>query len=362
MDDSIEDFPENTSVSELLNPRIFSGNWTGQPLSHFDAVTISLNGSLDSDLNWKKERDLAQKAIDAGYMIFWRITLGLFDQLVQPLSNQTQFLSLTLSLEHFRDSLWSEFKSKSIGICFYTSNADFSQNFTWNDEHRENLKNWLEQINESSLAQLSENELSKDTRGRIYLSLFCRNVILEYLTLLGTRIPDSLPLYLCLDIPPFTSLFDQLTLLNPDAFSRFRLAVNHLSLTFPVCGWNTPLPNGYMGETPQDLPITEVASVGICVCLSNCYQLEVYQELADAIFLLNEKNIPYRLISESELTAQWDGLDHLIYSSTCLTTTGKRKLQGFCAAGGEVISTRNVLGFSQERTLNSWLNRTVFNF
>ena len=357
MEDSNEEMQDNLLLaSQFLKPRIFSGAWNGESLSRFDAITICLDGRLESDLNWKSIRELAQKAVNAGYMIFWKLELGLFNQLLHPLSNQTQFLSLTLSLEHFRDSLWSEFKYKSIGICFYTSNADFSENFTWSKEHQENLKNWLVQINQSTLSKLEVDELNQNTDGRIYLSLFCRNVVLEYLTLLGTRVPDSLPLYLCLEIHPSTSLFEQLVLLNPDAFSRFHLALRNSSLTFPVCGWQTSLPHGYIGENSQDLPHPAAVSVGVCVCPANCYQLKIYQELAEAIGMLNEKKIPYRLISESELTAQWDGLDHLIYSPTNLTTTAKRKLQGFCAAGGEVISTGNLLGFSLERNLNSWLN------
>ena len=45
-----------------------------------------------------------------------------------------------------------------------------------------------------------------------------------------------------------------------------------------------------------------------------------------------------RVIEEAYLTAEWDGLDILYIDPPCLSREGKRKVQGFQAAGGEVIS------------------------
>src|SRR5436853_6416534 len=103
-----EEFVLETSPER--QPRIFEGNWYESIPSGFDAVMIDLDGRLQSDLDWKKARSQAHQAVERGYSVLWNMNMGLFGELLHLLTSQSQFLSLTIALEHFRDSLWKEFK------------------------------------------------------------------------------------------------------------------------------------------------------------------------------------------------------------------------------------------------------------
>lgn len=342
----------------LLQPRIFEGDWHESQLSGFDAVTIDLDGRVQADLDWKKAREQAQQAIKLGYAVMWNMELGLFDGLTQPLANQGQFLSLTLALEHFRDSLWKEFKSQTLGITLFRGSADFSHYFCWNEHQEHNLKHWLQDIGLSEWAALECPQLIQENEGKQLVRLYCRDVAVEYLSLLATRLPDSLSTYLFLDMHLLPrSPVIEMQILNPERFDRFRLALKGHQLPFHALGWKSPSAQGYSGSSVVDLPAIQSASIGVCIPPMHFYQLQNYQGLEEGIFALQKKSISFKLIAESHLTSQWDGLDYLLYSPSGLSGQGKRKLQGFCAAGGTVISTGHLLGLPYEMNLKDWLQK-----
>jgi hypothetical protein len=360
MDDHLEEEAEQeTAANEtprFLQPRVFDGAFREDIPPGFDAVTIRLDGRVKADLDWKGAQKEAQRAIEHGYTLLWDIQLGLFEGLKQPLVNQSQFLSLALSLEHFRDSLWKEFQAHTIGASLYRGGADFSRGFSWDSIQEENFKRWLQEI-DPRFDSLSLSEIKKEEEGARLIPLFCRDVAIEYLALLGSRLPDSLHPYLYLDLSTFAgSLIDQISLLNPDRYSRFHLALKGSSLPFDAWGWGTPSPQGYCGTFQGELPPLIPATVAICIPPMNFYTSRHFQGLDLAIQKLQNQSIPFRLISETHLTYQWDDLDIIIYCPTGLSKEGKRKLHGFCAAGGTVVSTGYVQGFPNESTLSEYFN------
>jgi hypothetical protein len=341
---------DNNAIEEQIivpSLRIYEGDWTGQQLPDFDAVTITLDGGLDSDLDWQNQRKLAEKATKAGYWILWNIELGLFEHLVHSLEIQSQFLSLSLAVEHFRDTLWKEFKDKTAGLSIYRGRANFSEQLRWDPIHTEQLNEWLKE------AGISHQELHP-----LHKILFCRDVCVQYMTLLVSRIPDSLPIYLFLDISPFAkSVLAQLLVLNPEKFERFSLALCSHTLPFPSLGWGRASPIGYAGVDNTTLPFpVEPAAIAICIPPSRCYLPSHYACLEEAVKQLQALELPFRLIAESELISQWHGLDYLIYCPDSLDVTGKRKLQGFCAAGGTAVSsTGQLIGLAHEITLSAFI-------
>ncbi len=58
--------------------------------------------------------------------------------------------------------------------------------------------------------------------------------------------------------------------------------------------------------------------------------------------------IDYRIIPETYLTTEWHGLDYLIVDPDSLSSQGFRKLQGFCAAGGTIVSLGKIMGLPYE--------------
>ncbi|MFI5343656.1 MAG: hypothetical protein ACHQUC_05480 [Chlamydiales bacterium] len=361
--DIIEENVQQTILeAKGLIPLVYEGT-DAHPPAGFNALTIRLDGSLRSDLNWKAAKEQAEKAISKGYALFWDIDLGLFNRLTLPLMNQTQFLSLGLSLDHFRDTLWKDFGSHSLGLSIYRGNADFSLGFNWDEDHTNHFKSWLQEhfledkISRQKIDEMRPEDLAVSERGSLLTGLFCREVAVEYLSLLAARLPDGLPCYLFLNAASLAhDPFKQIQLLNPHRFDLFQLALKGATLPFKAWGWQAALfPAGYVGTTPMVLPIMQQARVGICLPLMNDYHPDHWQGLDHVLRVLTERSIPFRLISESHLITEWDGLDDLIYLPKGLSSQGKRKLQGFCAAGGRVISIGLPMGLPSELSFNAWV-------
>ncbi|WP_068468128.1 hypothetical protein [Candidatus Protochlamydia phocaeensis] len=330
----------------------------------FNAVCIRLDGRMQADLTWEKARKEAHQAVLEGKVLLWEIELGLFDQLPFALTNQTQYLSLCLSLEHFRDTLWKEFKAVTLGLSLYRGSADFSRHFSWDDIQLHNLREWLEEgfkdqrsfkeetgLSLSSFAHLTPQDLEQSEGGRQLLRIFCRDVRIEYLALLASRLPDALPCYLFLDA---SSLKDrplwQAQLLHPERFEHLNLALKGATLPLAAWGWDSPsFSYGYVGKQPAlYVPLPKEIKIGICLPSMSCFRPSYFDGLDHALRRLLERAVPFRLIAEDHLITNWDGLDYLLYAPTGLSHQGKRKLQGFCAAGGTVVSTGECLGFPQE--------------
>lgn len=350
MEDHLEENPEEDyppPVVEMARPAIFEGSFHEGVPAGFDTVTLYLDGRVQADLNWKNVREEARAAIDQGFSLMWDIELALFNQLKQPLTNQGQFLSLALSLEHFRDSLWKEFKDRTVGISFYRGTADFSLGFPWDMHQEQNFKSWLKES-----CALEEREPEEEEQ---LIRLFCRDVAVEYLLLLASRLPDTLSAYLFLDAAHLNgTMAQEMQLLNPERYDRFHLALKEARLPFDALGWGSPTSLGYSGENFSQVLDSVDVKVGVCVPSMSFNRAFHYQGFEEALSALQGRSVPYKLIGENVLTSQWDGLDYLLYSPTGLSNEGKRKLQGFCAAGGTAVSTGNLIGLPQELTMNSW--------
>lgn len=353
-----------------LTPCVFDG-FDLNPPAPFNTVTISLNGNLSSDLNWKTAVEQAEKAIKKGYALLWDMDLGLFNRLSLPIANQTQFLSLGLSLEHFKNTLGKEFRDHSIGISIYRGSADFSYGFNWEEDQIINLRSWLQEhfldeaefsqiICSRKMAELTSSDLCNTQEGKMLVKLFCRDVAAEYLALLAGHLPDWMPCCLFLDRTNLNSLsyIQQLQLLNPDRFDFAYLVLKGEGhLPFNSWGWHShATSNGYAGSIPQELPASPETKIGVCLPLMNYHHPMHWANLESALKILVEKSLPFRLISESHLINQWEGLDFLFYNPKGLSPQGKRKLQGFCAAAGEVVSVGEKLGLTYETTFSDWLS------
>jgi hypothetical protein len=311
--------------SQLLKPlfdeklSIFEGVWQGENLQGFNTITIFLDGRLKAEMAWESASQIARHAIEKGFLIFWDLNLGLFDELLQPLANQAQFSSLQLSVNHFVKTLAYEFKKHTMGVSLYRG-----------DMHVKDLD--------------SEYEI-KENVDRL---LFQQKIAVEYLSLLAAALPGWLDPYLFLDA---SSYQNPLKFLNPSRFEPFKVAVKGSDLPFPVLGWHKNGLNGFSAEeifNPLEIPI-----IGLCLPIGMQDHLDAIEKACAQ--LLND-SIAFKIIPENNLTAQWDGLEMIIFDPTVLTPQGKRMLQGFCAAGGTAVSIGAPIGLSNEITFQSDLS------
>lgn len=336
-------------------------------VSSFNTLTIRIDGSQKSDLDWKRAKIQAEEAVAKGFALFWDINLGLFEDLVLPIDNQTQFLSLALSLDHFKETLWKDYRHYSAGLSIFRGGADFSQKFKWDGDQINRLREWLrdhfsveekpaELVGNVRIDQVDPGDLYQSRHGRLILALFCRDVCVEYLNMLAMRLPDSLPCYLFLDASSCQSdPLKQLQLLNPDRFDFFQLALDGAVLPFRTWGWQSvALSGGYSGIVPRELPSVLETNIGVCLPLMDYVNPICWSGFEPAVSLFMDRSLPVRLISENRLITEWDGLDFLVFNPKGLSPQGKRKLQGFCAAGGLAVSMGELIGLSNEVVFSDW--------
>jgi hypothetical protein len=271
-------------------------------------ITIALSGHMRSDLDWRFAHDLAQNAIKERKKIFWQIDLGLFNPQGLSIDNETLFQSLCLALEHFRDGLWNQFQESSIGLSLYQGSPDFNSLFYWSERWKERYKEWSEEF------FLECKDLERKRR------FFCRNAVAEYLTLLARRLPDTLPCYVSFDCSRIQRPIDQLEMLYPECWEGVNLHVI-----------DSLLPLNTLGVDQVS------ASTAIYLPPMENYPPEDNLALKRLINDLILSKIPFRLIADERLTTQWEGLDRLFFDETRVSVQGRRKIQGFLAAGGAVI-------------------------
>ncbi len=269
--------------------------------------------------------DTAQKCCEQGLKIFWNLDLGLFNQLKSPLSNQMQFLSLILSLEHFRDTLWKKFKDHTVGVCLYKGTANYSQELIWDDQLTQNYLTW-------DMAFIKDNCEISET----YLkSLFARDAVAEYLTLMANRMPDAMQIFIVLNMDFSLNLMLEAQLTHRERFARFHLIVN-----------NGRLPNTSMRD--------KKVNKGVCLPDYHLIDPKYYRGLDVAVKDLLNRKLSFKVIPEAFLTHEWDGLDYLLVEPQGISAIGMRKLQGFCAAGGTVVTLGNHLNLTHEVHYSEW--------
>lgn len=301
--------------------KIFDTQFLGEEVPKgFSAAVVSLDATLTSDLNWKREYDAAVNYAEKGLKIFWEMDVGIFPHLPRPLSDEAQFLSLTLAIKHFKEMFRENFRKNSAGISLYRGSIDLSCGYRWDDEQRKHFEQ-----------QSSGVEIDLERQ------LYCRDVAAGFLTLLAKELPLGLNPWLLFDTTEFHDPVHLANLLNKECFIGYSLAVKGDLLPAQEMGWNARFsPSCYLGRDPKvhHLPKPNVA---ICLPAQKDFSPRHYETIRPAFDHLSMQDRPYRLIPESLLMTEWEGLDEIIVSSHGLSFEGKRQLMGFCASGGKVV-------------------------
>lgn len=363
----VDEYLSNDPDAVPFYPYIFDKQ-NSEISPEFNAIRILLDGRSDGCLNWKEARVAALNGVGKGLKLFWEINLGLFDHLHAPLDDRTQYLALGLSLEHFRDTLWKEFQAYSIGLCVYRGPADFSLHFPWNSQQEQSLQEWLKghfydiaslseelSIPVKSFYHLSQQELKKTSAGRRLLQIFCRDAALEFLNLLVQRLPDALPLFVLLDTNSIDTPYMAAQLINRDGFGRLNRGVTEgVMPALAITGRNFGCVSqtNICSQKQSKYPVNSI--LGVCVSPKSPLSARHDGQWELAFGHVMQRKIPFRVIPEDALTAEWDGLDYILVMSYSISQQGIRKLRGFCAAGGTVIYLGESIGLPQEVSFIEW--------
>lgn len=280
--------------------------------------SIVLPAHPKDPLIWKEQQIQAEEAIEKGMSIFWELDLGIASSKTD-FNDPSTFLTHCIALQAFDQTIWKNFFNKTVGISIYKGPFDFSERIM--NPSKEHFEEWLADHN----LALSELE------GHFY-KVYCANIFGEYLHRLASCLPDNLPVFCSIDATNAESRAALAHILSKDRFEHIHLSIK---------GDRLPSMNS--------IPV----SVGVLLPNDEGISLEILAELDRVFDQFDERNTPFRIISETFLTEQWNGIDILIVISSSLNSIGKRKLQGFCAAGGTVYYIGSPIGLAQELPFSS---------
>jgi hypothetical protein len=241
--------------------------------------------------------------------ILWRFDLGLEDPFF-PIDDEMHFEGIALSLTKFTKEIWPLYQEKTLGAVLYRGSSDFHSMFSWTEKQRENWDLW--KIDRQGF---QETHLQR---------LFCADAFVHYFQMLAHRLPDEMPLYLFFDVPNVGSLAERHQLLSKERFEHFQVATKGL-----------PFTNGLLWEGERMVSPKEKERQAICLPEESRCPDKVLKRLA--ILMQQMEKQSFRLISESFLTEDWEGVDVLHVLQGTLSVQGERKIKGFLAAGGTVI-------------------------
>ncbi len=358
----------NTYAAERdFVPLIFEGAFEREIPEGFNAVSVFLNGAPDSDLHWEKQKVFAFEKKQEGYRFLWDLHLGLFQELPLPLSSTAQYKSLRLAIEHFFEHFGKDFAEHTIGVSFYKGPIDMIEKWNFDADQLMNLKDWLiDHFKEEAsfvnatglpchrLSQIDPLILKKSEVGRNILRFYCFGVAIDYFDLLAASFPGEAEPYVLFDTHGISSPTHLFQLLHAEDTDFLRIALKGSAEKYgPYPGWNDQRTSaGYIGSVfkPYRVP-TEETVRGVVIpeaLLWKPEQLRPYDELIERLQRIG----PVRPVSEKKMTTEWGGLEDLFVLS--IQETGKRKLEGFIAAGGRVISPEGHLGLTEEMSFSSF--------
>ena len=264
--------------------------------SNIEMQWINLPCQPHDSLDWNREIALAKTFVDQGKRIIWKCNLGL-ESAFYPLDDEMHFQAASLAMGRFSEIVWPEFKDCTEFVCLYRGSADFEASFSWTPRQLEDF------------ARFSEEEGGRER-------LFAAESFAIYFQMLSHRLPDEANVLLLFDVSTLPSPVIALQAISKERFEHFTIGFRGMDLPLEGLWWE--------GEKLEDRKID--ASVGVVFPVAPCDRLET---------LLSLSNV--KVLFESFISEEWEGLDQIYVVAGSLSTQGMRKLSGFRAAGGEII-------------------------
>ncbi len=142
-----------------------------------------------------------------------------------------------------------------------------------------------------------------------------------YFQMLAHKLPDELPIFLLLDERDVSSVAQVLCLLADERWGHFSVGLRSERVPRDGFVWDESGVRVRKLAVGRGLVFPEVCDEGVL-------------RRVDTL-LAEGKDL--KVVFESHLTEEWDGLDQLIVLEDRISERGVRKLKGFEAAGGEVV-------------------------
>lgn len=251
----------------------------------------------------------AKEIASQGIRILWELELP-FAKKPLFIQDTSYFFSLGLWLKELMQKLYIPLAEHTIGVVLFRGSCDFASYFLWTEQQ-----------------ELLFQERITETPGLSTATckfFFAGDVLAEYLQRLCSFLPDSLPAFCLLDASSI-SLAELAFFATKERFGHLLLGISGSSLPIGHLTWE------YYGDSWVGTATPET-SVGICLPPLEKIKDAYLSETAEVL----KSNASMRILTETYLHESWDGLDELIIFPELISPQGKRKVQGFIAAGGLV--------------------------
>ena len=261
---------------------------------------------------------LGQQIASEGKKILWEVELS-FPKKPLFIQDSTHFFSLGLWLKEISQKLYAPLSENTLGVVLFKGSADFSSYFLWTEQQ--------ELLFQERLGE--QPSLSP----KLCKFFFSADVLAEYLQRLCSFLPDSL-LAFCLIDTSSLSLAEIAYFATKERFGHLILGVTPTPLLIGHIKWEQIQEQYKLHPT-----FTESSTASLGVCLPPLEEITDDQISRVSALLCDADNHskPLRILTETYLHESWDELDELIVFPDFISTQGKRKVQGFIAAGGSVL-------------------------
>lgn len=298
-----------------------------------NCITIVLPAQMHDELIWEKELLQARKALSEEKKILWELDFG-FQESCFSLADDALFNAQKMAIEIWNERVWKEFEKETLGLVLFRGSfalADLLLQFELDERMEEDAIGFFQDNFQLSFS-------SFETFSKLFpehMQLYCVSVLSEYLHRFLAHLPMELAVFFAAEIPAACSSALAALLLSKKYFEYMHpITKMHGSTLLPGIGWGRASEVGFFGERGKLV----CAQIGLvlpedALLLSNLDEIEKITEQ------LTGKGLIFRLIPEALVSEQWDGLNTLIFFTNLLSVAGKRQLQGFAAAGGELVAT-----------------------
>jgi hypothetical protein len=294
-----------------------------------NTVFLRLPASLKDDLEWAKEKIQAEQISASGKYILWGIDLELSAFTFAP-EDSAAFFSFSIAIEEFTTHFWPMFQKQTFGVVLYCGKCPSERHFPpaiWDPAFLE----WA-----NSFHSVSDKAL---------YDLYCIQMLSEYLHRLVAFLPEAILPFALIDVMSVQSPGRVAQLFSKERFEHIQIALRGATCPFSGICWDEGQnAQGYLGKNPRVTEAALATSLGLYLPKDGYIDALFTHELDRLIFKLKQRQTSFRIIPEEKLTEQWDGIDRLIVSSQSISPQGKRKLLGFIAAGGSVITFEETEG------------------
>lgn len=315
-------------------------------LDSVNGVVLRVDCGRDSDFTWTSVLEMAEEAIANQKWILWELDFHFQEEKVF-LHDTASFFSSGVAIEEFIKTLWAPFKEHTIGACLFRGGVDFAKYFVWTEEHEQF---YLEKVLERPLLQ------ANPTLETFCRKLFAADVFSDYLHRLSSFFPEGLLPFCLLDVSSIESSAELAVLLSKERFQHLFLALKRSRIPLGYLNWEEGgCLGGWIGRgAPYFSSVLEV-NVAVCLPMEDKVDSVLLNQLDSIFEALIEAQISYRIIPEVYLNEQWDGIDELIILSSAVSVQGLRKIKGFLAAGGRVVTFGDLLNLSCEMSFSEFL-------